>query len=104
MTLTVDGVSVLGAILLLAWALLAAAGWLLPMRDGLRRYTLRYLAWGFIFCYWIATIGETWYWTALHLGLALSAAWRITHWWRLTEQIRADKRLYNQQWHGQGWQ
>lgn len=74
-------------------AICAVPGWLLPLRDGVARFTWRYLAcgaWAVSFC-WVAFDGP-WYMTVFSFAFGGYLLGRTRHWWREVEQQRKLRR------------
>ncbi len=79
---------------LAVWAVLALVGWVLPLRDGVERFTFRYLAWGALLAVQLIRIADwRWSWSmAINALVALFCLSRVSHWWNLAEARRASRR------------
>lgn len=80
--------AVILGLLILTGTAFALIGWVIPMRDGVARYTFRYLAWGAVGCCWWANL-TPWRWGSILPAVCLFIAiGRIRYWWRAAERAR----------------
>lgn len=93
---TISAFVAMGCMLVAAVA--AMVGWVLPIPDGSRRFTARFMAWGstsIAFLLWTGHDGRhhRWAWFAVGMISWVYAAGRAAHWWNELEKARARARF-----------